>query len=145
MHNNRIQAIEVAAAVVVHDNKVLLARREGGDLHELWEFPGGKLERNETAAHAAERELAEELDIRILAGETLLVLEHQYPDKLVRLHFVACTLTDEHATCLDKTIANPSADWFAPAEFPLADFCPADKIAAGKLPWQKIIKTEEKK
>jgi mutator protein MutT len=140
-----MQAIDVAAAVVVHDNKILLARREGGDLHQLWEFPGGKLEKNETAAHAAERELAEELDIRIIAQETLLVLEHQYPDKLVRLHFVACKLTDTHQACLEKTHANPISDWFVPEEFPLADFCPADKIAAGKLPWQKIIKTEEKK
>ncbi|MEW6711384.1 MAG: NUDIX domain-containing protein [Candidatus Riflebacteria bacterium] len=137
--------IDVAAAVIVHQKQVLLARRDGGNLHNLWEFPGGKLEENETAAAAAERELVEELDIRIMAGQTLLVLDHQYPDKLVRLHFVACRLTDDFSPCLQKTRKNPMVDWFVPENFPLADFCPADKIAAGKLPWKKIINYEEKK
>lgn len=143
MHMINSKAIDVAAAVIVHDNRVLLARREGGDLHQLWEFPGGKLEKGESAAHAAERELVEELDIRIHAGNTLLVLEHQYPDKLIRLHFVACRLTDDHRACLNKTLANPIVGWFVPEDFPLAEFCPADKIAAGQLPWQKIIKSRK--
>lgn len=141
MLNTQDKSIEVAAAVIVHENKVLLARREGGNLHQLWEFPGGKLEKNENAAEAAVRELNEELDINITAGKTLLTLDHKYPDKLVRLHFVACTLSNCFSACLDKTLANPMVGWFSPENFPLDDFCPADRIAAGKLPWKKIIKT----
>ncbi|NCB39443.1 MAG: NUDIX domain-containing protein [Erysipelotrichia bacterium] len=137
--------IEVAAAVLIHQNKVLLARRRGGYLDSLWEFPGGKLEKNESASHAAHRELVEELDISIIAENTLLVLEHAYPDKTVRLHFVKCRLTDNPDQCLQKTISNPEVGWFSPTELPLGEFCPADRIAAGHLPWQQIIKIEEMK
>ena len=143
MTNKNQKAIDVAAAVIVHDCQVLLARREGGALNNLWEFPGGKFESGEAASHAAERELVEELDIRIVAGKTLLVLEHQYPDKLIRLHFVECTLSENFYNCLQKTVTNPIVGWFSPEDFPLAEFCPADKIAAGKLPWKKIITTRK--
>jgi mutator protein MutT len=134
-----MKTIDVAAAVIIHDQKVLLARRQCRNLNNLWEFPGGKLEPEETASHAAERELVEELDINIIAGKTLLVLEHEYPDKNVRLHFVLCSLSDQYKECLNKTIENPLVEWFVPENFPLSEFCPADKIAAGKIPWKNIL------
>ena len=84
--------IDVAAAVIVLDGRVLLARRIGGYLDGLWEFPGGKMEGRESPQQAAEREISEELNLRIRAGKRLLVLEHDYPDKRIRLHFVHCTL-----------------------------------------------------
>ena len=133
----------MAAAVLVYRQKVLLARRRGGYLDSLWEFPGGKLEENESAGHAAHRELVEELDIRIIPGKTLLVLEHQYPDKTVRLHFVSCRLTDTPESCLAKTTENTEVGWFSPEDFPLGEFCPADRIAVGHLPWKQIINCEE--
>lgn len=137
--------IDVAAAVVIHNDKVLLARRRGGYLDNLWEFPGGKLELDESAAHAARRELVEELDISIVAEHTLLILEHEYPDKTVRLHFVKCRLSETPEPCLHKTRVNPEVGWFNPGELPLNEFCPADRIAAGHLPWKQIIKSEEMK
>lgn len=136
-------AINVAAAVLVYGNKVLLARRRGGYLDSLWEFPGGKFEADESAGHAAHRELIEELDIRIVPEQTLLVLEHEYPDKTVRLHFVKCRLSDTPDQCLAKMTANPEVSWFAPADFPLGEFCPADRIAVGHLPWKQIITCED--
>lgn len=136
-------AINVAAAVIVHDRKVLLAKRRGGYLDNLWEFPGGKFEADESAGHAAHRELVEELDIRVTPGQTLLVLEHEYPDKTVRLHFVSCRLSESLDRCLALTAANPEVSWFAPEHFPLGEFCPADRIAANRLPWQQIIKCED--
>ncbi|PKL41568.1 MAG: 8-oxo-dGTP diphosphatase MutT [Candidatus Riflebacteria bacterium HGW-Riflebacteria-1] len=136
-------AINVAAAVLVHGKKVLLARRRGGYLDSLWEFPGGKLEKDESAGHAAHRELIEELDIRIVPEQTLLVLEHEYPDKTVRLHFVKCRLSDSPDQCLAKMTKNPEVSWFAPTDFPLGEFCPADRIAVGHLPWKQIITCED--
>jgi mutator protein MutT len=141
----KTRTIDVAAAVLIHENKVLLARRKGGYLDNLWEFPGGKLETNESAEHAAHRELVEELDIRIIPEQTLLVMEHEYPDKTVRLHFVKCRFTESPESCLQKTRINPEVGWFTPNEFPLNEFCPADRIAASHLQWQKIINSEEKK
>ena len=56
----------VAAALVDPDGRVLLAQRpEGKSLAGLWEFPGGKLEADETPEHALIRELDEELGIEL--------------------------------------------------------------------------------
>jgi 8-oxo-dGTP diphosphatase len=54
----------VAAALIDDDKRVLLAQRpEGKSLAGLWEFPGGKLEEDETPEEALVRELREELGI----------------------------------------------------------------------------------
>jgi 8-oxo-dGTP diphosphatase len=132
--------IDVAAAVIVHDSSVLLARRKGGYLHDLWEFPGGKLESGETPLSASIREIMEELSIKILPLENLLTLEHSYPDKNVRLHFVSCKICPTQEKAAMQIISNnEEVSWFNPEKFPLDDFCPADKIAAEKLEWLKIL------
>ncbi|HNX74308.1 MAG TPA: (deoxy)nucleoside triphosphate pyrophosphohydrolase [Candidatus Rifleibacterium sp.] len=138
------KTIDVAAAVLIHNHKVLLAKRRGGYLDNLWEFPGGKLEKNESAEHAARRELHEELDISIVPENTLLVLEHAYPDITVRLHFVKCRLTEKPEACIHKTASNPEVGWFTPEQFPLEQFCPADRIAAQQLQWPQIVIREER-
>ena len=138
------QFIDVAAAVIIHRRKVLLARRTDDKLHHLWEFPGGKLEFGETVSQAAQREIKEELNININPQTLLLSLEHKYPEKNVRLHFIKCYLPAKFDKCLAKTDTNPLVNWFTPDEFPLQEFCPADKIAAGKIPWKKIIEARNR-
>lgn len=81
------QQIHVAAGVILgSDARVLLALRpvhkhQGG----LWEFPGGKVEPGESVEAALARELHEELALEVLDCEPLLVTEHDYGDKQVRL------------------------------------------------------------
>lgn len=132
--------INVAAAVMIYDNKVLLAKRRGGYLDNLWEFPGGKLEKGETPEVAVVRELKEELDIDVVALKTVLVLEHSYPDKTVRLHFVQCELAGEVEGSLKKLSANPETKWFVFNQLPLNDLCPADRAAATNIPWHFLRK-----
>src|SRR5579872_3602839 len=67
-------------------NEILIAERpkdkyKGG----LWEFPGGKVEENETAFHALQRELKEELAIDVIAGKNWLQFQHDYTDRIVLL------------------------------------------------------------
>ena len=57
----------------------------GGPLAGSWEFPGGKTRPGEAPLAALKRELDEELGIEVLEAEPLLVLEHDYADKRVRL------------------------------------------------------------
>jgi 8-oxo-dGTP diphosphatase len=79
--------IHVAAGVILGaDDTVLLALRpqhkhQGG----LWEFPGGKVEEGELVQQALARELHEELALEVLHCEPLLVTEHDYGDKHVKL------------------------------------------------------------
>jgi 8-oxo-dGTP diphosphatase len=77
------QRIHVVAAVVTDvRGRVLLARRTAGrDLAGAWEFPGGKVDPGETAFQALERELHEELGIRIDAVTPLIAVPQAYPSK----------------------------------------------------------------
>ena len=79
--------IHVAVGVLI-DNRhfLLLARRQkGAHLEGLWEFPGGKVEANESVERALARELEEELGI--IVGETapFMTVSHDYGEKHVLL------------------------------------------------------------
>ena len=78
--------LNVTAAVIVKDNKVLAARRgPGKHLEGYWEFPGGKLEENETPEECLERELAEEFSISSRVGAYIGESVYDYGEKVVRL------------------------------------------------------------
>lgn len=68
-------------------NEVLIARRPEGKVRAgQWEFPGGKLDRLESAADALVREWREELDVAIAVDGGSYTLTYQYPDITVILH-----------------------------------------------------------
>lgn len=72
----------VAAALIERDGKTLICRRRSDQAHGgKWEFPGGKVERGETAAEAARRELREELGIVATIGAEIRRYEYSYPGK----------------------------------------------------------------
>jgi 8-oxo-dGTP diphosphatase len=80
--------IHVAAAIIIQNEKVLIAKRpEGKHKAGYWEFPGGKVEANETAEQALLREIHEELDIEIATCEFFKSIQFDYPEKKVRLEF----------------------------------------------------------
>ncbi len=75
-------------AGVIRDvrGRILLARRtEGRDLAGLWEFPGGKVEPDETPDAALSRELREELGIEAIAGKPVLCVPLDSPGKRLLL------------------------------------------------------------
>jgi len=91
------RTIDVVAGIVLDESRarVLLALRkprqhQGG----RWEFPGGKLEPGESVDAALARELDEEIGLRPLEWRPRTTLEHAYPGKRVRLHFVDVTRFD---------------------------------------------------
>jgi 8-oxo-dGTP diphosphatase len=76
----------VAAVLRDARGRVLLARRTAGrDLAGAWEFPGGKVEPGETALQALDRELDEELGIRVRAAAPLISVPQAYPGKRIVL------------------------------------------------------------
>jgi A/G-specific adenine glycosylase len=85
----------VTAAVLLRNGKVLLAKRPSpGLLGGLWEFPGGKVEAQETLADCLGREIREELGARIRVGQPLGVFRHAYTHFRITLHAFLCELVD---------------------------------------------------
>jgi 8-oxo-dGTP diphosphatase len=71
----------VAVAILRRDGKILVCQRKRGARYELkWEFPGGKVEPNETTVQCLLRELLEELSIRPLGIERIELQTSEYPD-----------------------------------------------------------------
>ncbi len=79
----------VAAGILCDaEGRILIAERlGGGPFQGLWEFPGGKIARHESAADALSRELAEELGIEITVCASFMNLRHEYDDRVVEIEF----------------------------------------------------------
>ncbi len=80
--------VEVAVGIIIDEQKkILLAKRpEGKPYAHYWEFPGGKVEQDETVLDALTRELSEELGIQVTRARFWQTIEHDYPHAYVRLH-----------------------------------------------------------
>ena len=114
--------VVVIAAVVERDGRFLITRRlKNTHLAGLWEFPGGKCEPHESHEACLERELAEELHARVEVGEELIVVEHAYPERTVRLHFHQCRLIDEPTPMLGQEMRWVGREELRTLDFPEAD------------------------
>jgi 8-oxo-dGTP diphosphatase len=80
--------LQVAVGVVKNAQGQVLISLRHDDLHQggLWEFPGGKIEANETAEQALIRELREEMAINVISATPLITIRHQYADVAVQLN-----------------------------------------------------------
>lgn len=102
--------IDVVAAFICNPQGEVLCMQRGAGKYAYtdykYEFPGGKIEPNETPQQALERELIEEMDLKVQVGEQVAGIEHHYPDFDIRLRVFRCTPTQtlfklkEHANSL---------------------------------------------
>ena len=112
----------VLAAVIERDGRLLVTRRlEGTHLSGYWEFPGGKCEPGEAHESCLARELLEELNVECEVGEEMLVTEHAYPARTVRLHFRWCHINGEPTAVLGQEMRWISHAELAELQFPDAD------------------------
>ena len=110
------------AAVIEHDDRFLVTRRQAGvHLEGLWEFPGGKIDAHETHAEALRREIREELNADVTVGELALAVTHTYPEKTVTLYFYRCSLVGEPQPLLGQEMRWVTRDALATLGFPAAD------------------------
>ena len=84
--------ITVVAALIKKDDKVLIAKRATGDsnVYGKWEFPGGKVEKDEKEEHAIEREIKEEFEMDIRAKKFITNNICEYPTKTIDLRLYEC-------------------------------------------------------
>jgi 8-oxo-dGTP diphosphatase len=112
----------VTAAVIESGGRFLVTRRlQGVHLEGYWEFPGGKCEPGEPLDACLRRELLEELGCNATIGEELLAVRHDYPERVIELHFMRCRLTTEPTPLLGQEMR-----WVAREELSCLKFPPAD-------------------
>jgi 8-oxo-dGTP diphosphatase len=113
----------VTAAIVFHEGQVLVTQRPPEARHGgLWEFPGGKLEADETPVAALQRELIEELDLPVAVGDIFDVIHYRYDWGAVLILAYLCTPV--HTKVRNLQVADHR--WLLPQELPTLPFLPAD-------------------
>jgi 8-oxo-dGTP diphosphatase len=137
-----VKRVHVAAAVIRGaDNRILIARR-GDTQHQggLWEFPGGKVEADETVQTALARELREELGIEVSQARPLIKVQHDYADKQVLLDvWEVSAFTGEAHGVEGQPLA-----WVKARELPGYEFPEANRpiVTAASLPGEYLITPE---
>ena len=97
-------SIRVAVALITDEHqRILITRRAAHSLHGgFWEFPGGKLELNESAESALFREVAEEVGLDVLGYCYLGEVRHQYDARHVTLYGYHVRQYRGDATCRES-------------------------------------------
>jgi len=115
--------LEVVAAIIIQDQRVFAAQRNGkGEVGFKWEFPGGKTEPGEGREAALARELHEELGIRAEIGPFLMSVEHTYRTFALTLHCYLATIRTGEIHLAEHL----DSRWLGSQELDALDWAPAD-------------------
>src|SRR5699024_6453962 len=122
--------IYVVAAVIVKKGKIFCAQRNlDTSLPGMWEFPGGKIEQNETPKEALEREILEEMRCEIEIGKKIEHTVYEYDFGIVHLTTYYCRIISGEPY-LTEHIA---AKWLDPSQLKQLDWAPADIPSINKI------------
>ena len=132
-----MRTVNVAAAVIIRDGKIFATERGYGDYKDWWEFPGGKIEENESPRDAVIREIEEELGVSIGVGDRIYVIEYDYPDFHLHMEAFACTLSGGEIELRE----HENALWLDRDSIDSVRWLPADEEMIGYLRdnWDDIV------
>jgi len=117
--------IQVVAAVIRYQDKILCVQRGESKysyISKKYEFPGGKVEPNESEKQALIREIKEELNLEIEVNSKLLSLNHHYPDFEINIHAFDCSCT----TATIELTEHMDYKWLSTKELSDLDWAAAD-------------------
>lgn len=130
------ELIKVVAAVIGLDGQYLIARRrQGRQQGGLWEFPGGKVEADESPAESLAREIKEELGVEIIVGEFFDANVYHYDHSSIELTAYEVRLKSFDFQLVD----HDDIRWVAPADFGEYDFAPADNFLLEEIKRLAIV------
>lgn len=122
--------IRVVAAVIAHDGRYLITqRRPHAALPLMWEFPGGRVEDDESDAEALHREVRHRLDVDVQVGDLISFVSHPYERYVVDLYLYECTLVDGEP----RARAVNAFEWVESEAFDRYAFTPADESSMAQL------------
>jgi 8-oxo-dGTP diphosphatase len=136
-----MKKVDVVGAVILNEaNEILCAlRSQKMSLPGLWEFPGGKIEPNETPEESLIREIQEELNCTIKVGKLVADATHDYPTVIVRLITYMAKIVDgvplanEHEQLIWLPVDRLSTLEWAPADLPTLEVLTTLNISALNL------------
>ena len=123
MLDNSMKSEDVVAAIIKKGNLYLVTQRNKDKYMGLkWEFPGGKVEANETLQEALTREIYEELNININVYEK--IAEERYKDSEINivLHYFLCSIKDGVISLNE----HEAMEWTDKTDFDKYDFVVGD-------------------
>lgn len=124
-----MKTVKVAAAVIRKDNMIFATERGYGKFKDMWEFPGGKIERGENGREALMREIKEELDTTIDVGEYIDTIEYDYPSFHLSMECYWCTVREGKLTLLE----HENAQWLDRDSLLSVEWLPADLVIIEKV------------
>lgn len=114
--------MNVVAAIILHKGKFFATQRGYGEWKDWWEFPGGKIEPEETPKDALKREIREELATEIEVGDLFTKVEYDYPEFHLTMHCYLCSLISGQFSLIE----HKDARWLGMEELNLVKWLPAD-------------------
>ena len=115
--------VEVVAAVIHQGDLFYVVQRPfKGEVGGKWEFPGGKIEANESKEDALKREIKEELSLDLKIEKFLLTSNHEYKTFMIKLHFFLCSIQDGKPILTEHI----NQEWVHKREMSKIDFAEAD-------------------
>jgi 8-oxo-dGTP diphosphatase len=130
-----MKTIEVVAAIIKRDNKILATQRGYGDFAGGWEFPGGKMEPNETPEVALIREIKEELTVNVSVQSFITTVEHQYDSFHLTMHCYVCMIDEGEINLLEHS----QMLWLDADHLDEVSWLPADVAVVKAIKQQHII------
>lgn len=124
-----MKVVEVVAAVIKRDNEIFITRRGYGEFINMWEFPGGKIEKGETREEALHREIKEELELEIKNLEFLTTIDYDYESFHLTMHCFICEVAGGNL----KLNAHNDVKWVHVNELKNEKWVPADVLVVEKL------------
>ena len=124
--------IEVVAAIIINQEKILCVQRNEHKydyISRKYEFPGGKIDEGETKEEALQREIMEELKMRIKIENNFLTVFHEYPDFIITMYSFLCTTESIELTRTEHI----NHLWLSAKELPALDWAAADLPIVDKL------------
>lgn len=117
-----MKTLNVVAAIIKKDDKILATRRGYGEFINMWEFPGGKIEPNESKEEALIREIQEELDCTIKPTKFALDLEYEYPTFYLKMSCYEAVIIDR----TPKLLEHNDGRWLTKDQLDEVNWIPAD-------------------
>ena len=124
-----MKTIKVVAPIIIHNGSVFATQRGYGEFKDGWEFPGGKVEVNESLEDALIREIKEELDTEIEVGELLVTVEYDYPDFHLSMACFICTVKSGDLILKE----HEAAKWLNQDNLDSVEWLPADQGLIGEI------------